>query len=142
MAGHDHSARGYASLIRARLPIVLAQDGTYYVSLSAPFLTAGSITGSIVVEPHTFEVASVSPHRVGNAGTSTFAVKGTGLSDAARVELVTPSGAAVASTRVIQLDADTLGVTFNLAGAQTGSYALRVTDPARAPRARSPARST
>ncbi|HEY5921606.1 MAG TPA: CARDB domain-containing protein, partial [Kofleriaceae bacterium] len=40
-AAHDQSALGYASRLKTAIAVVDARDGSYYVSLAAPFLASG-----------------------------------------------------------------------------------------------------
>jgi hypothetical protein len=132
-----------------------ASAATYYVLVTAPYLTAGSISATIVATYHDFYLSRVEGGNVGNAGRATLRVRGTGLAmatptadggvlsgDAAppgdsggeptlpvAITLTSPSSATVTSKWVGYHGNTTAFATFDLTNAQVGAYALNVTRP-------------
>ena len=135
-AVHDQSAVAYASRLKTAIAVVDSRDGDYYVSLAAPFLASGTITGTIRIINAPLTLATSTPHRAGNAGNVTLAITGTGLSEDTHVSLVSSSGTTLNATRVLELDENRLGATFDLTGAETGCGCYASTTPRSARRAR------
>ncbi len=108
------------------LPIDWTRGTQYYALISAPQLTAGYLTVVVSATADPFHLSSVEPKLASNAGNVTLRVHGTGLSSMTDLHLVSPSQTVVPAQTQRRFPRDEVFATFNLSGAEVGSYALRV----------------
>jgi hypothetical protein len=119
-----------ASIGEASPDVFLPGDGTariVYIRLKGlPGAGAGqsfSLSAALI----TFGPRKVSPKNAGNTGPVTLTVDGSGFSAATQASL-TGVGSPRNATKVAVINAHRLYATFDLTGATTGAYGLRLTD--------------
>jgi WD40 repeat protein len=143
-------AQAYASNLQTDGLFSPAPAGTYYVLVTAPYLTAGSISATITAMFQGFYVSRVEGGSVGNAGKATIRIRGTGLAPASAllpppadggpagdagataliVTLTSPSSTTISPTWVGWNGFTTAFATFDLTSAQVGAYSVNVTQVA------------
>ena len=77
-----------------------------------------------------FGIRNISPKTGGNVGQTTITITGTKMSPATKVSLVAANGTLYPALSVIFQDTDTVFATFDLTFMATGSYDVRIDDPA------------
>jgi RHS repeat-associated protein len=110
----------------ATVNLHLPQAGTYYLLLRGDLAAGNGQTFTLAAQQVAFAVYSASPNAVGQ-GNVTINVVGSGFTAGSIVQLVTSGGAAVASSAVTLLNADTLSVNFDLTSVPTATYGVSVT---------------
>ncbi len=124
---HDDAADAVAAALAAEIPVSPVPAGTYYVLVTAPLLTGGSIAATLQVGNDPYRLSATPARRAGNAGRATIKIRGTGLEPNSEVVLVAPGGALVQPYYASWRSPTTMFATFDLAGATLGAYGLRVT---------------
>src|SRR5262249_43973655 len=74
-----------------------------------------------------FEITSVSPTQAANLGSVTVTIHGSHLTSTTTADLVS-AGSDIPATRVFFQDSYSVFATFNIAGANPGTYDVRVSD--------------
>ena len=107
------------------------QAGAYYVLVYGD-QSSGTLAYSLLADPASFSIRSVSPGTVGDSGRATLTVEGDHFNQDTAFELVSDAGAAPAASVFIQ-NSTLAYVTFDCAGLPVGDYALRAVLPEQTP---------
>ncbi|MBN1887132.1 MAG: carboxypeptidase regulatory-like domain-containing protein [Thermoflexales bacterium] len=116
----------------ASLAWSVEQGVTYYVLAYAATLAGGARGAVLRASTIPFTVTAASPQIIGDSAPATLEIRGGRLRADMSYALVEPGGAAHAATAVFLAGPAAAYATFDLGGAPTGLYDVRVTDPAAA----------
>jgi subtilase family serine protease len=107
-----------------------SQAGTYYILVRQPVATSVNNPGAMLAEALPFGINAVAPENVGNKGPITLEIDGSLFTRQTSFQLISPIGFVIPADFTMVLNASKAYATFNLSGAQPGSYLLRATTPA------------
>jgi subtilase family serine protease len=105
-----------------RIIVPITRAGTYYVYVYGDQVPGGSTSFSLLAETIDFSVTSARPSAAGNAGSTTFDIRGAKFDARTSFRLIAPNGASVASVATHLIDSSRAFVTFDLAGRAEGTY--------------------
>ncbi len=98
----------------------------YYVLAEPTSLSGATSAFTIQAAALIFQLNSVSPGTVGNAGSATLELQGGKLTSGMTYQVVDPSGTAHDATAVYVVSSADVYATFNLTGAVAGTYKVEV----------------